>query len=101
LLPDVRTKKETLSEKLHEKKYKSESAISKRRKSDVDSKHKNRILNTLRCKTSDLMDMDLISKKTDSQESPSSDSEIEIENMCYLPRQDSVCILYLINIIKI
>jgi len=87
----VLTKKETLSEKLHEKRYKSESAISKRRKSDVDSKYKNRILSTLRYKTSDLM----VPKRTNSQES-SSDSEIE--NICCSPPQDSVCISCLINI---
>jgi len=59
----------------------------------VDGKYKNRILSTLRCKTSNLM----ISQRTNSQDSPSSDSEIE--NTCYSPPQDNVCILYLINIV--
>ncbi|KAG5309445.1 KSR2 Kinase, partial [Acromyrmex insinuator] len=72
--PDVMIKKEALSGKLHEKRYKSESAISNdnRRKTDMDD-------------TSDSE----VSKRVDSQESLSSDSEI-VENPCRWPRQNSV-----------
>ena len=78
-------KKEALSGKLHEKRYKSESAISNdnRRKNDMDD-------------TSDSE----VSKRVDSQESLSSDSEI-VENPCRWPRQNSVCIKLTNNLIKI
>lgn len=89
LLIDV-LKKETFSEKLHEMRYKSELTIpnDKRRKSDTDDKYEDRTLSALGDSSSDSEE---ISKRSDSQESLSSDSEI-IENTYRWPRQNSVCI---------
>ncbi|XP_024888059.1 kinase suppressor of Ras 2-like isoform X1 [Temnothorax curvispinosus] len=87
--PDVLIRKEVLSEKLQEMKYRSELAISsdKRRKSDTDDKYDRR----LSVSEYNISDSEEIPKSTDSQESLSSDSEVLAAGVTYrCPRQNSM-----------